>query len=313
MFEINPFEIWHGDCFLLMHQIPDKSVDCIIADMPYGQTKNKWDVRIPLEDYVLLPGKDVPMTKDEFLLYCFHTGLYSCADAVAWFKKNSLPGLWTHYKRIIKDNGAIILFAKGMFTADLMDSNRSMWRYNLIWEKSHPSGFLNANKMPLRGHEDICVFYKKLPVFHPQKTDGHKRKVSLAKHQKNRDSSNYNNIGKNNYDSTERFPRSIWRFAKDTQKEALHPTQKPVALMEELIKTYTDPGDIVFDPFAGVMTTGTAAVRTGRKTICIEKKQFYFDRGAYRVLKEYVTGKQNDSTGGQNGKKIDRTKSQNFA
>lgn len=93
--------------------------------------------------------------------------------------------LWEQYERIIKDNGAIILFGNGMFTADLMQSNRKLWRYNIIWEKTQPSGHLNANKMPLRKHEDICVFYKKLPTYNPQKTSGHPRKVSKTEHKRN--------------------------------------------------------------------------------------------------------------------------------
>lgn len=313
MFENNPFELWQGNCFFLMQQIPDKSIDCIMTDMPYGQTKNRWDVWIPLEDYVVLPGKEIPMTKEEYLLYCYHTGQCSCKEAVAYYKEHRLPGLWTHFRRIIKDNGAIILFANGMFTARLMDSNRAMWRYNLIWEKTQLTGFLNAGRMPLRSHEDICVFYKKKPVYHPQKTVGHKRKTSLANHQHNRNSSNYDRIENHSYDSTERYPTSIWKYAKDTQKESLHPTQKPLALMEKMIKTYTDPGDIVLDPFAGSMTTGAAAVRTDRRTICMEENQAYYDCGAYRILKEYVTKKQYECSGGQNGEKIDRTKSKDPA
>lgn len=124
-----------GDCLELMKEIPDKSIDMILCDLPFGQTaRNKWDSVIPFDL------------------------------------------LWKQYNRIIKDNGAIVLFANGMFTADLIQSNRKMWRYNLVWEKAQPTGFLNANRMPLRAHEDICVFYKKLPTYNPQKTTGHSRK-----------------------------------------------------------------------------------------------------------------------------------------
>ena len=137
MLEIN--RIYNEDCLEGMKKIDDKSIDCIIADLPYGQTsRNKWDSVIPFKP------------------------------------------LWEQYERIIKDNGAIILFANGMFTADLMQSNRKLWKYNLIWEKTQPTGFLNAKKMPLRSHEDICIFYKKLPTYNPQKTTGHPRKVSKA-------------------------------------------------------------------------------------------------------------------------------------
>jgi len=131
-------KLWQGDCLQLMNDIPNKSVDCIITDLPYGQTqRNKWDSVIPFEP------------------------------------------LWEQYKRIIKDNGAIILFGNGMFTAELMMSNKSMWKYNIIWEKTQPTGFLNAKKMPLRNHEDICIFYKKPPTYNPQKTTGHTRKLQI--------------------------------------------------------------------------------------------------------------------------------------
>lgn len=244
MFENKTYELWCGDCLDLMNDIPDKMIDCIITDLPYGITaRNKWDSVIP------------------FNL------------------------LWEHYNRIIKDNGAIILFGNGMFTADLMISNRDMWRYNLIWEKTQPTGFLNAKKMPLRNHEDICIFYKKLPTYNPQKTYGHKRKISKAEHKVGcKETLNYGEYKLSTYNSTERYPKSIWKFSKDVQKSALHPTQKPVALIEELMKTYTNPGDIVLDSCAGSMTTAIAALNTGRKVICIEKDKEIFNTGKNRVL-----------------------------
>ena len=227
-----------------MNDIPEKSIDCIITDLPFGQTqRNVWDMVIP-----------------------FHP-------------------LWEQYKRIIKDNGAIILFDNGMFTAELMMSNKEMWRYNLIWEKTQPTGFLNAKKMPLRNHEDICIFYKKLPTYNPQKTTGHARKVSKAEHKIGcKNTSDYGKHGLTTYDSTERYPKSVWKFAKDMQKSALHPTQKPVALIEELIKTYTNESEVVLDSCAGSMTTGVAAINLDRKVICIEKDKNIFEVGRKRIL-----------------------------
>lgn len=230
-----------------MNNIPDKSIDCIITDLPYGQTqRNKWDSVIPFEP------------------------------------------LWNHYKRVIKDDGAIILFANGMFTAELMMSNKSMWRYNLIWEKTQPTGFLNAKKMPLRNHEDICIFYKKPPTYNPQMTTGHTRKVSKAKHHVNAvKTSDYGEYEFSSYDSTERYPKSVWKFAKDTQKESYHSTQKPVSLVEELIKTYSNEGDLILDSCAGSMTTAIAALNTNRRVICIEKDKDIFKVGEKRV-NDYV-------------------------
>lgn len=192
--------------------------------------------------------------------------------------------LWGEYERITKDNAAIILFGNGMFTADLMESNRKLWRYNLIWHKTQPTGFLNAKKMPLRAHEDICVFYKKLPTYNPQMTTGHMRKVSKAEHKVNsKKTTDYGEHGLTTYDSTERYPRSVLTFPKDVQKSALHPTQKPVALIEYLIKTYTNPGDLVLDSCAGSMTLAIAAMNTRRDYICIEKDPEIFEIGKKRV------------------------------
>lgn len=265
-----------------MERIDDKSIDCIITDLPYGQTaQNRWDVVVPFNDYVEINEK-----------YYYETDLLELSKIINdsieytrdWFYKNKKNGLWTYYNRIIKDNGAIILFANGMFTADLMQSNRKYWKYNLIWEKTQPTGFLNAKKMPLRSHEDICIFYKKLPVYNPQKTTGHPRKVSKAEHKVNcKETTDYGNHGLTTYDSTERYPKSIWTFAKDSQKSAIHPTQKPVALIEELIKTYTNSGDLILDSCAGSCTTAIAAINTNRNYICIEKDEDIFNTGRKRV------------------------------
>ena len=218
-------KIYNEDCLDGMQKIDDKSIDLICTDLPYGQTARN-----------------------------------------KWDSVIPFEPLWEQYERIIKDNGAIILFGNGMFTADLMQSNRKLWRYNIIWEKTQPSGHLNANKMPLRKHEDICVFYKKLPTYNPQKTSGHPRKVSKTEHKRNsKKSTDYREYDFVSYDSTERYPTSIWKFPKDTQKSALHPTQKPVALIEEIIKTYTNPGDLVLDSAAGSCTTAVAAINTGTK------------------------------------------------
>jgi site-specific DNA-methyltransferase (adenine-specific) len=226
-----------------MKDIPDKSIDCIITDLPFGQTqRNKWDVMIPFEP------------------------------------------LWEQYKRITKENAAIILFGNGMFTAELMMSNRKMWKYNLIWEKTQPTGHLNAHRMPLRNHEDICIFYQKQPTYNPQKTTGHIRKVSKAEHKKNcKMTTDYGEHGFTTYDSTERYPKSVWKFAKDTQKSALHPTQKSLALIEELVKTYSNKDDVILDSCMGSGTTGVAALNLDRKFIGMELDENYFNIAEKRI------------------------------
>lgn len=168
-----------------------------------------------------------------------------------------------------------------------MLSNEQMHRYNLIWEKSTPTGFLNANKMPLRCHEDIMVFYNHLPTYNPQKTTGHKRKVSTSIHKKNcAKTPNYGDYGLTTYDSTERYPKSVLFFPTDKQKESLHPTQKPLGIIEYLVYTYTNEGDLVLDNCAGSGTTGIACIRTKRNYVLIEKEEKYFEIINQRIKKE---------------------------
>lgn len=192
-----------------------------------------------------------------------------------WDTPFDLSAMWEQYNRIIKDDGAILIFSSGMFMANLMKSNEKMWRYNIVWQKTTPTGFLNANKMPLKVHEEICVFYKKLPTYNPQKTQGHEPVHSYTKHTS--DGTNYG-ITKSvsGGGSTERFPTSIVTFSTDKQKAALHPTQKPVALLEYLIRTYSHTGDLVLDSFMGSGSTGVACINCGRRFIGIEKDSEYY-------------------------------------
>jgi len=192
--------------------------------------------------------------------------------------------LWKHYERVIADNGAILLFGQDKFTAKMMLSNENLHRYNLIWEKTTPTGHLNAKKMPLRIHEDIMVFYKSLPTYNPQKTTGHPRKISKAEHKINcKETTNYGKHGLTTYDSTERYPKSVLVFATDKQKSSLHPTQKPVALLEYLIKTYSNVGDVVLDNAMGSGSTIIATMKTQRFGIGIEKDIDYFNIAKQRI------------------------------
>lgn len=227
-----------GDCLVLMDELPNQSIDMILCDLPYGVTNNKRDIIIPFEP------------------------------------------LWEQYERIIKDNGAIVLFGQGKFFIDLVNSNRKMFRYDLVWDKRLTTGFLNAKRMPLRRHEMIAVFYKKLPKYRPQFSEGnplHSKGVNYI----NKELVN-NNYGRffNNSDErkgeTQKYPTSILQFDKSHPASARHATEKPVKLLEYLIKTYTDEGDIIYDGCSGSGSTCIAAIRTGRKFIGHEK-----DRGIY--------------------------------
>lgn len=242
-------KIFLGDCLDIMSRATPKSIDMVLCDLPYGTTKAKWDCPLDLLE------------------------------------------LWNCYDKLVKDNGVVVLFAQVPFNIKLGMSNLPCLRYEWIWEKTQATGHLNAKRMPMKAHENILVFYKNLPIYNPQKTQGHERKVSMAQHKQNTQSNQselYNPYDKfTDYDSTERYPRSVLKFPSDKQKIALHPTQKPVALLEYLIKTYTNEGDIVLDNCMGSGSTIIAAINIKRKYIGIEKDEKYFNIAKERI-KNYI-------------------------
>lgn len=204
-----------------------------------------------------------------------------------WDVVISPEALWEQYERIIKPNGAILLFGQDKFTATMMLSNPKLHRYNIIWDKVLKSGFLNAKKMPLREHEDIMVFYKSTPSYHPQMTPGeknHSKGKAVGKQAEdihsNRSYGNYTLVQSS--DSDLKYPASIWRFPKPHPSIALHATEKPIELLRYAIRTYTDPGGIVLDNCCGTGSTLIAAKLEGRNYIGIDngycdkkKSKFY--------------------------------------
>ena len=229
-------DLKHGDCLELMKDIPDKSIDMILCDLPYGTTQNKWDTVIPLND------------------------------------------LWNQYKRIIKDNGAIVLFSQPPFDKILACSNLKMFRYEWIWQKENSTGFLNAKKMPLKIHENILVFYKKLPTYNPQMRLGFKPyRCKQGRHTTNYGDYKQGHLTESN---GERYPIDIINFQREV---SLHPTQKPVALLEYLIKTYTNESETVLDNCMGSGSTGVACVNTNRNFIGFELDENYFNIAKTRI------------------------------
>lgn len=190
--------------------------------------------------------------------------------------------LWNEYKRIIKNNGAIILFGSEPFSSMLRLSNLDMYKYDWIWDKIKGTGFLNAKKQPMRNHEIISVFYKNQCIYNPQKTLGHIRKRTFRSNDHQTDV--YGKMNKDYYyDSTERYPRSIQVFKTDTQNSSLHPTQKPVALIEYLINTYSNAEDLVLDNCMGSGTTGIACINSNRHFLGIEKDENYYSIAVKRL------------------------------
>ena len=278
-------KLYNGDCLEVMKEIPSKSVDMILCDLPYQVTKNKWDTIIPMNDYII--ANDESLEKDEFYLKQFLKGLSKKEIDKIW-KENKKEGLWSYYNRIIKDNGAILLFGQDIFSAQLINSNLKMYKYKWFWKKDRPSGFLNAKKMPLKDVEEILVFYKKCPVYNPQFWEGIPLHGMGTKYKEG-------NLGNNNYGKfashtnpsanregdTKKYPRQVLEFKRP--HPPIFPTQKPVDLCEYLIKTYTNEGDLVLDNCMGSGSTGVACKKLNRKFIGIELNSETFNLAKDRI------------------------------
>jgi len=218
--------------------------------------------------------KNIPDGSIDAVISDFPYGLTECE----WDSIIPLEPMWKQLERIIKSNGAVVLTSCQPFTTTLINSNMRWFRYDLVWTKSQGTGFYNANRMPLRAHEDILVFYNKLPTYNPQKTEGApytQKRGSASDIYKGKD------LGVTINKTGQRYPLS-WRIFK-RDKERVHPTQKPVALMEYLINTYTNPDDTVVDPCIGSGTTGVACVNTCRSFIGMEIDKEYFNIAKKRI------------------------------
>ena len=243
MNRLEPNTVHQGDCLELMKDIPDGSVDLILADLPYGTTNCKWDTIIPFEP------------------------------------------LWEQYKRIIKPNGAIVLTASQPFTSALVMSNPKMFRYEIIWEKERPTNIFFVKKQIAKVHENVLIFYKHQPDYNPQmeKSMGVNRKLYDGNESKTHLRQKYKSSEDYNYKI--RYPRSVQKINRQNLI-AHHPTQKPVALFEYLIKTYTNEGDLVLDNVAGSGTTAIAALNTNRNYILMEKEPEYVEIIKQRLANE---------------------------
>ncbi len=221
--------------------------------------------------------KEIPDNYVDMIMCDLPYGTTACA----WDVVIPLPELWAAYNRIGRDNTPFVLTASQPFTSALVSSNFRAFKYGWVWEKEQGTGFANAKKMPLKSHEDVCVFYRRPPQYVPQGL------VPCVRHRHHGTEDVGRALGKNGLhgkDFTQEwgnYPKSVIRFPRDQNK--MHPTQKPVALMEYLIKTYTNPGDIVLDNCMGSGTTGVACVNTGRNFIGIEKDEKYFAIAKERI------------------------------
>ena len=222
--------LFEGDCIEFMGQFPDKCIDMVLCDLPYGTTQNKWDSVIPLN------------------------------------------ALWKEYCRIVKDNGAIVLTSQGLFTAELMLSNPKMFKYKWVWEKSKPTNFLNAKKQPLRKYEDVCVFYKRQPIYNPQMIDGEPYDKGVRKNQLSGSYGDFQAV--HVHSDGKRYPTDVIYFkTAESEGRVIHATQKPIGLGRYLVRTYTVPGALVLDNTFGSGSFLVAALMEGRNFVGIEKNK----------------------------------------
>ena len=249
---MNSIKLWCGDCLELMNDIEDKSIDCIICDLPYGTTKCKWDIVIPFDK------------------------------------------LWEKYNRIIKDNGAIILFGTEPFSSELRLSNKSDYKYDIYWVKEKPTNFMQVKKRVGKLTENICVFYKKQCTYNPQMVKYNGKKVTNKPSETN---AKFKSIVASNSPTMQikpykdigyRYPCDILNIRREKLGSTVHPTQRPVALLEYLIKTYTNENETVLDNCMGSGTTGVACKKLNRRFIGMEKDEKYFNIAKERIENESI-------------------------
>ena len=228
--------LYRGDCLDIMQQLEDKSVDMILCDLPYGCTRNKWDIVIPMEP------------------------------------------LWKQYERVARDNAAIVLFSNQPFTTRLIMSNLKMYRYEIIWAKPQGTDFLNANRKPLKAHENIEVFYKRPPYYNRKGRQGKPYRARSGT--KSENWGGYKSIVVENRDGR-RYNTTV--YPAPIPRRGHHPTEKPTELLKWLIGMYTRPGDIVLDNCMGSGSTGVACRETGRDFIGIERDEKYFEIAKERI------------------------------
>lgn len=239
-----------GDCLELLKSIPDSSLDMVLCDPPYGTTQCKWDSIIPLEE------------------------------------------MWKEIKRVMKHSGAVVLFGSQPFTSLLITSNLKQFKYNWVWEKSHAANFMVAKYKPLIKHEDVLVFcFGKIKTYNPQMVTGKPvmKRIGEPESERKKDSI-YGSKPKvlSNVLSDQYYPSSVQKFSSGAMSKRIHPTQKPVALMEYLIKTYTKEDEIVLDFTMGSGTTGVACINTNRRFIGMEKDEGYFKVAEERIKQAII-------------------------
>lgn len=280
-------KLYNDDCLNVLAKLPKQSVDLVVCDLPYGTTLKEWDMIIPMEDYISIKIKNKirKMSKEEWLLYTYKNNI-SYKDALEKFEKNKKLGLWTLYDRILKENGAVCLFGQEPFSTYIRNSNKDWYKYDIYWEKERLTNIQQVKKRVGKTVETISIFYKQQPTYNPQMRvhngplrrnkvkDGTLGNLVDAKAKKVKPYS----------DTGLRYPTQIWKYAREFLKEEHFDTQKPIALLSELILTFSNEGDTVLDNTMGWGSTGKAAVISGRDFIGIEINKDHFEKARNNIM-----------------------------
>lgn len=285
-------ELYCGDCLDIMPTLEDKSVDMILCDLPYGTTACKWDNMLPLEDYIEIGKKK--LAYKEYIFQGLEKGRKYTELCLQWSDENK-KGLWSNYKRVLKESGVIVLFGQEPFSSIVRNSNLEWYRYDWVWQKEKPSNFQLMGYQPGRVHENIMVFSPKKACYTsngnsiryiPQMVERDKVRVSNVKIYGDTSKNILNSYKNGEKENIKRYdkkhPISIIKINNESYK--VHPTQKPVALLEYLIKTYTNNGEIVLDNCMGSGSTGVACRNLNRNFIGIEKDRKYFEIACDRIV-----------------------------
>lgn len=258
--------------FLEVELLP--KFDAIIADTPFGTTRCKWDSILPLNDNI--PYKDVLLSEEEYILELLAGGTpYN--DALFSWEQGKRKGMWSWLEPLRLPTTPVLLFSQLPYDKVLGSSNLKELRYEWVWEKTAATGHLNAKKMPMKSHENVLIFYEKLPVYNYEKTKGHSPVNNFTK--RNGDGDCYGDtVEVSGGGSTERYPRDVLKYSSDKQKINLNATQKPLALLRYFIRTYTNAGDTLLDFTAGSMSLAVAAYLEGRNSVCIEMDKDQFEK-----------------------------------
>ena len=281
MFENKDYEIYLGDCLEVMDKLIKQGVkvDSIICDPPFGTTACKWDTIIPFNRYIKVKEgrKYKILYKDEFMLKKFKEGV-NIKEAEKEWKENSKEGMWDKVDKLIKDDSTILFFASQPFCTELIHSNINMFRHEWIWQKDKSGNFMNCKFEPMKVHEHILVFGKQKGVYNPimeKREEKNKRKNKPRVNTSNIITTKEFETKESRGNSDYKYPTSIKKF--NSVRRGFHPTQKPVDLLEYLIKTYTNECNIVLDFTMGSGSTGVACLNTNRKFIGIELDKEYFN------------------------------------